>query len=318
MSPLLRLIARRLVALPLVILGVTLVVFVAIDLAPNDPATAALGTFATADQKQAFAEAHGLNDPLPVRYVRFLGDLVQGDLGTSVTTPQSVGSMIGDALPVTLQLTGLAMLIAIVVALLLGTLAALFQDRWPDRCVRAFSAAGLAAPDFWIGILAIQFIAVRLELLPSGGFVPFSEDPGQWFKSLIMPAAVLALPVAAALTAVVRTSVIQELVRDYVRTARGAGLPPRVVLGKHVFRSAMLAPLTLVGIRAGYLLSGAIIVESIYTIPGIGTVLVNGIQQGDLAVVRGAAIVGAVIFVLVNLVVDLLYLVLNPKLRYAA
>jgi peptide/nickel transport system permease protein len=312
------LIARRLVALPLVVLGVTLVVFVGIDLAPNDPATATLGTFASKQAKERFAAEHGLDDPLPVRYVRFLGDLAHGDLGTSVVRSEKVSTMIGDALPVTLQLTAFAMAIAILASVLLGTLGALNRDRWPDAIVRGFSAGGLAAPDFWIGIVAIQFVSVRLGLLPSGGYVPLSEDPALWLQSMIMPATVLALPVAAALTAVTRASVMQELDRDYVRTARGAGLPRRVVIGKHVFRNAMMAPLTVVGIRAGYLLGGAIIVESIFTLPGLGTVLVNGIQQGDLAPVRGVAIVGATIFVLVNLVVDLLYLVLNPKLRHAA
>jgi peptide/nickel transport system permease protein len=312
------LIVRRLMALPFVILGVTLVVFVGIDLAPNDPATATLGTFASQEAKQRFAEEHGLNDPLPVRYVRFVGDLVQGDLGTSVVRSEKVSTMIEDALPVTLQLTALAMALAIAGAVLLGTLGALNRDRWPDALVRGFSAGGLAAPDFWIGIVAIQFISVRLGVLPSGGYVALSQDPALWLQSMIMPASVLALPVAAALTAVVRASVTQELDRDYVRTARGAGLPRRVVIGKHVFRNAMMAPLTVIGIRAGYLLGGAIIVESIFTLPGLGTVLVNGIQQGDLAPVRGVAIVGALIFVLVNLVVDLLYLMLNPKLRYAA
>lgn len=318
MSGFSRLIVRRLVALPLVLLGVSLVVFVAIDLAPNDPATAALGTFVSPQAKAKFAEEHGLNDPLPIRFVRFLGDAAEGDLGTSVVRSEEVSTMLEDAIPVTLQLTAMAMAIAIAASLLLGTVAAVTRDRWPDAFVRGFSAGGLAAPDFWLGILGIQFVAVRLGLLPAGGYVPFGEDPALWLQSLIMPAVVLAIPVAAALTAVVRASVIQELDRDYVRTATGAGLPSRLVIGKHVFRNAMLAPLTLMGIRAGYLLGGAIIVESIYTIPGLGTLLIDGVQQGDLAPVRGVAIVGALIFVLVNLVVDLLYLVLNPKLRHVA
>jgi peptide/nickel transport system permease protein len=317
MSDVARLILRRVIAVPFVILGIALVVFVAVDLAPNDPATAVLGTFASPEAKQRFAEQHGLDDPLPVRFARFLGDLPQGDLGSSAVRQQSVADMIGEALPVTLQLTALAMLLAIVSAVLLGTLGALNRDGWIDRAVRGYSAAGLAAPDFWLGILAIQFISVKLGLLPSGGYVPFEQDPTLWLQSMILPATVLAIPVSAALTAVVRSSVGQQLDQDYVRTARGSGLPRRTVVGKHVFRNAMLGPLTVVGIRAGYLLGGAIIVESIFTIPGLGTVLVDGIQQGDLAPVRGVAIVGAVIFVLINLVVDVLYLLLNPKLRHA-
>jgi peptide/nickel transport system permease protein len=317
MTGLTGLILRRLIAVPVVVLGITFVVFVGIDLAPNDPATAVLGAFASPQAKQRFAEEHGLNDPLPVRFVNFLGDLSHGDLGRSVVRDENVSEMIGAALPVTLQLTALAMALAILSAVLLGTLGALNRDAWLDKVVRGYSAAGLAAPDFWLGILAIQFIAVGLGLLPSGGFVPFEDDPLLWLQSLIMPATVLAIPVSAALTAVVRSAVAQELDQDYVRTARGNGLPRRTVVGKHVFRNAMLGPLTVVGIRAGYLLGGAIIVESIFTIPGLGTVLVDGIQQGDLAPVRGVAIVGALIFVGINLVVDILYLALNPKLRHA-
>ncbi|MEN3284497.1 MAG: peptide/nickel transport system permease protein [Solirubrobacteraceae bacterium] len=318
MSGLTRLIVRRIVAVPLVVLGVIFVVFVAIDLSPNDPSTAVLGTFASKEAQQQFAAEHGLDDPLPVRFVRFLGDLPKGDLGSSVVRPEEVTTMIGQALPVTLQLTGLAMVIAIVVSLALGTVGALHRDRWPDAVARGFSAGGLAVPDFWLGILAIQFIAVKWRLLPSGGYVSFGEDPVQWLRSLILPASVLAVPVAAALTAVVRAAVVRELDRDYVRTARGNGLPMRAVVGSHVLRNAMLAPLTVVGVRAGYLLGGAIIVESIFGIPGMGTVLVNGIQQGDLAPVRGVAIVGALLFVTVNLIVDVLYLLLNPKLRHTA
>lgn len=313
-----RLIFRRLLAVPFIVLGITFVVFVGIDLAPADPATAALGTFATKEAKQRFIKENGLDDPLPVRYVRFLGDLAHGDLGRSVVSPQPVADMIGDALPVTLQLTGLALALAVTLALCLGTVAAVYRERWPDRAIRAFAAAGLAAPDFWIGILAIQFVAVRWGLLPSGGFVEFGEDPSLWLRSLILPAAVLALPVAAVLTTVIRAAVADELDRDYVRTARGLGLPRATVVTRHVFRNAMLAPLTVLGLRAGYLLGGAIVVESIFTIPGLGTVLIDGVQQGDLAPVRGVAIVGALIFVTINLVVDVLYLALNPKLRHAA
>lgn len=318
MSGLTWMIVRRIAAVPLIVLGVTLVVFVATDLAPNDPATAALGAFTSEEAREQFAEQHGLNDPLPARYVRFLGDLAQGDLGSSVVRPENVSTMIERGLPVTLQLTALAMALAILAALLLGTLAALYRDRWPDALVRGFSAAGLAAPDFWLGILAVQFISVKLGLLPAGGYVPFGQDPAAWLESLILPATVLAIPIAAVLTAVVRSAVVKELGRDYVRTARGSGLPRRSVLGTHVMRNALLAPLTVVGIRAGYLLGGAIIVESIFNLPGLGSVLIESVQQGDLAPVRGVVIVGAVLFVLVNLVVDLLYLVLNPKLRHAA
>jgi peptide/nickel transport system permease protein len=318
MGPIGRLVVRRLAALPFVILGVTFIVFVAIDLAPQDPSSAALGIFADEEARERFAEKHGLNDPLPARFVRFVGDAVQGDLGQSLVVPETVGEMIGRALPVTLQLTALALLIAVVLAVLVGTLAAVYRDRWPDLLARGGMAGGLAAPDFWIGILALQFVAVQWGLLPAGGFVEFSQDPVSWLQSLILPALVLAIPVGAALAVVVRAAVVAELERDYVRTARGTGLSMRSVMTKHVARNAMLAPLTVLGVRAGWLLGGAIIVESIFSIPGLGTVLIDSVRQGDLAPVRGVAIVGALVFVTINLVVDVLYLLLNPRLRETA
>jgi peptide/nickel transport system permease protein len=311
-------IARRLIGVPFVVLGVTFLIFVAIDLAPADPATAALGTFSTQAQRTQFAREHGLDDPLPVRFVRFVGDVAHGDFGQSALRSEAVGPALAAALPVTLQLTGLALLLAIVLATCAGTLAALHRDRWPDRMIRTGFSAGLAAPDFWLGILAIQLVAVKLQLLPSSGFVPIGQDPGAWLRSLILPATVLAIPVASALTAVIRTSVAGELDRDYVRTAVGAGLPTTRVVAGHVLRNAAVAPLTVLGIRAGYLVGGAIIVEQIFTIPGLGTLLITGVQQGDLAPVRGVAIVGTLLFVLVNLVVDLIQLVLDPRLRHSS
>ncbi|MEN3284504.1 MAG: peptide/nickel transport system permease protein [Solirubrobacteraceae bacterium] len=312
-----RLVARRLLAVPLVLLGITFVVFVAVDLSPNDPSTAALGPYASKQAKEQFAAEHGLDDPMPVRYVRFLADAAHGDLGTSVVRGEDVSATLRDAAPVTLQLTAMALVLAVLASTLLGTLGALLRDRWPDRFVRVYSAAGVAAPDFWIGILVVQFVCVKWSLLPAGGYVPFAEDPVQWFQHLIMPATVLAIPVSATLAVVVRASVAKELGRDYVRTARGSGLPRWNVIGKHVFRNAMVGPLTLVGVVAGNLLGGAVIVESIFTLPGLGTVLITGVREGDLAPIRGVVILGATAFVLTSLIVDLLYLALNPKLRHA-
>lgn len=309
-----RAVGRRLLLAVPTLVGVVFLIFVAIDLAPGDPATAALGTFATAEQRVQFREEQGLDDPLPVRFVRFAGDLATGDLGQSTVRPEPVVDLLGQALPVTLQLTGLALLLAVLGALVAGTLSAMQRDRWPDRVARLLTSAGLAAPDFWIGILAIQIIAVGLGWLPSGGYVPFTESPVDWLRSLVLPATVLAIPVASALAVLLRGALVDELEKDYVRTAQGLGLSRRAVLVRHVLRNALMGPLTVLGLRAGYLLGGAIIVEFLFILPGLGTLLINSVNEGDLGVARGVAIVTTLLFVLVNIAVDTAYLVLNPRI----
>src|SRR5919106_2765698 len=298
-------IVHRLAAFVPIILGVVFLIFVAIDLAPGDPATASLGTFASPEQRADFAQRHGLTDPLPIRFGRFLIEALNGELGQSVVRSETVTAMIARAFPVTLQLTILALIIGTVSALVLGILAALNRDGWWDRLVQVISSGAIAAPDFWLGILAIQFIAVRLGLFPSGGYVPITSGWLLWLQSMILPATVLAIPLAGSLTRLVRVSVADELDKDYVRTARGIGLSTQRVLGQHVLRNSALAPLTVLGIRAGQLLSGAIIIEAIYTLPGLGTILIDGVRQGDLGPVRGVAIVATIAFLLINLLIDI-------------
>lgn len=304
---------RRLLLAPLILLGVAFAVFVVIDLSPNDPARAALGLFADAQSRAAFADENGLNDPLLVRFARFLGDLVRFDLGDSVVRPESVGELVGLALPLTVQLLVLATLLAVVFSLVLGTIAARTEGRWPDRVISTVAALFQSAPQFWVGLLFIQLFAVGLGVLPSGGYQPPSAGFMFWFSSIVGPATVLALPFAAAMTRVVRASVADELAKDYVRTAVGAGVPWRKVLLRNVLRNALITPVTVLGVHVGALMSGAILVEAVFNLPGMGSLLVTGVNQGDLGVVRGVAIVGAVAFVVVNLLVDLAYLVLDPR-----
>jgi peptide/nickel transport system permease protein len=313
----LRFIGRRLLLAVPTAFGVILAVFLVINVAPGDPATSALGFTADAEARARFAQEHDLDAPVWERFPKFVGDVVHGDLGSSLVRPESVTELIGQRLPVTVQLAGAAVVIAVAASLLLGLVAAFYRDRWPDRAINLATAGGLAAPDFWIGLLAIQIFAVALGLLPSGGWVPFGQDPVGWARSLIMPATVLAIPLAAAMTRVLRASVADELEKDYVRTALGAGLSPQRILGRYVLKNALLAPITVLGLRLGYLLGGAVIIEAIFAIPGIGGLLVDGINQGDIAVVQGVALVGAFLFVFVNLAVDVLYGLLNPRIGSA-
>lgn len=310
---LLRLILKRIVLAPVVLLGVTFAVFVVIDLSPNDPARASLGVFADAEAREQFAAEHGLNDPLVVRYFRFLGDIRHFHLGASVVRPESVGDLILMALPVTLQLLVISTVVATVFSFVLGTIAAWTEGKLPDRAISLFAAVFQAAPPFWVGLLFVQVFAVALRVLPSGGYQPLEVGFTYWFSSILGPSIVLSLPFTAAMTRIFRASMADELAKDYVRTAIGAGVAWPVVLLRNVGRNALVTPITVLGMHVGALMSGAILVETVFNLPGMGSLLITGVNQGDLGVVRGVALVGAAAFVAVNLLVDIAYLFLNPR-----
>jgi peptide/nickel transport system permease protein len=308
-----RLIVQRLALAPVILLGVSFAVFVMIDLSPNDPAFAQLGQFADAESRARFARENGLDAPLLVRYGQFLVDLVQLDFGASAIRAEPVSTLIARALPLTIQLVGLSIAIAIVLSCIFGTLAAVTEGGWTDRVISGSMAMIQAAPSFWIGLIVIQLFAISLGVIPAGGYVRMSEGLAAWFQSIIGPAVVLALGIMAALTRIVRASLAEELAKDYVRTAVGAGLSRPRVLFRNVFPNALIAPITVLGIWIGALMSGAVLVEVVFNLPGMGNLLVTGVAQGDLGVVRAVAIVGAVAFVLSNLAVDLLYLAIKPR-----
>jgi peptide/nickel transport system permease protein len=309
---------RRLAVFPVILLATSFLVFVLIDLAPGDPALAALGVGASAEQRQAFIAAHGLNDPLPVRFVRFLGELAHGDFGYSLVTGQPVAPQVATAVPITIQLTLLALALATVVSLVLGVLSAVFRGRRVDVVIRAVSIALLAAPAFWVGLLLINLFAVGLGWLPFGGYTPPNQDPGLWARGLILPVVALAMPLAGIFTRMIRSAVVDELGKDYVRTAYGLGLPPVVVVGRNVLRNALLTPLTVMGLWVGYLLAGAVLIESVFSVPGIGRLLVQGVLTSDLNVIRVVALITVGLFLLANLLVDICHMLLDPRERPAA
>lgn len=316
MSAVLRLLIRRLLAMIPLILGVIALVFVLMKFSGTDPAMAAFqNANPTPAQIAAFRHANGLDQPLPIQYVRYVGGVLHGDFGYSVLNHQPVLASIQLAWPITAQLSLLALVITVAVAVPLGIVSAIFRDRWPDQVIRMLSLGGVTAPSFWVGLLLIQWLAVDQGLLPTGGYVSFSDDPVGWMQSLALPAITLAIPVASELTRIIRASMLEELDLDYVRTARGGGLPPLVVVGRNVLRNALVTPLTVLGLRVGYLLSGAVVIETVFSLPGMGFNLIQAVQNGDTSVVEGFVVVIAVSFVLVNLLVDILYLVANPRLR---
>lgn len=306
----------RVLSLVPLLLGVTLFVFIVMRFSPVDPALAAFdGANATDEQLEQFRRENGLLDPWPVQYGRFVWNLLHGDFGVSVITKQSVGDTITTALPLTLQLTLMGVVIAIVVSLLLGITSAVFRDRWPDQLIRIVSLAGVAAPAFWIALLLVQWLAVGQGLFPSSGYVSPQDSFSGWLNSMTLPAIALAMPVAAQLTRVIRTSMVEELDKDYVRTARGGGLPPVVVVGRNVLRNALVTPLTVLGLRVGYLLGGAVVIETMFALPGLGQNMIQAVNDGDTSKVQGFVITIAIGFVLVNLIVDILYVIANPRLR---
>ncbi len=235
MNNLLRLIGNRILWLPVMILGVTILVFFIMSLSPIDPAYSVLGESATEAQAEAYREANGLNDPIIVQYGNFLIGLVQGDLGTYGASNMSVTERVMEALPVTLQLTFMGLIIGVVVAVILGVISALYRDRWPDQIIRIFSIACIATPSFW---LAVLLILAFQGVLPASGKLPdFFTDPSGWFMRMLLPAVSLGVPVAGQLTRVVRTSMVEELDKDYVRTALGFGIPKRVVVARKIGRA---------------------------------------------------------------------------------
>ncbi|GAB3451081.1 ABC transporter permease [Actinophytocola sediminis] len=312
----LRMLLGRILSLIPLLLGVTLFVFIVMRFAPTDPALAAFdGANATDEQLDQFRRENGLLDPWPVQYGRFIWQLMQGDFGTSLIGKQPVADIITTALPLTVQLTLMGLVIAIVVSLVLGVVSAVFRDRWPDQLIRVVSLAGVAAPAFWIALLLVQWLAVGEGLFPTSGYVSINDSFSGWLNSMTLPAVSLAMPVAAQLTRIIRTSMVEELDKDYVRTARGGGLPPVVVVGRNVLRNALVTPLTVLGLRLGYLLGGAVVIETMFALPGMGQNMIQAVNDGDSAKVQGFVITIAIGFVLVNLIVDILYLLANPRLR---
>ncbi|MFC0107408.1 ABC transporter permease [Kibdelosporangium aridum] len=312
----LRMLLGRVLSLVPLLLGVTLFVFVVMRFSPTDPALAAFdGANASAEQLEQFRRDNGLLDPLPVQYLRFVWQLIQGDFGTSVITKQPVADTITTALPLTVQLTLMGLVIAIVLSVPFGVISALYRDRWPDQVIRIVSLAGVAAPAFWIALLLVQWLAVGHGLFPTSGYVSMNDSFSGWLNSMTLPAIALAMPVAAQLTRIIRTSMVEELDKDYVRTARGGGLPPVVVVGRNVLRNALVNPLTVLGLRIGYLLGGAVVIETMFALPGMGQNMIQAVLDGDTSKVQGFVITIALGFVLVNLIVDILYLIANPRLR---
>lgn len=306
---------RVLLAAP-VLLGISVLAFALVRLVPGDTVTVMLGMQYTEERAEALRESLGLDRPLPVQYAVWLGRVARGDLGVSGFTGQPVVDALRERLPVTLQLAGTAVLLAVLVAIPLGMVAAANRGRWPDHAAMAVGLAGLSIPNFWFGILLILLFARTLGWAPSGGFVPFAEDPAANLHAMVLPSVALALAVAAVLVRMMRSSMLEVLGRDYIRMARAKGCGPLRVHGVHALRNALIPVLTVLGIQVGYLLGGSVVIESVFSLPGIGLLALEAIRSRDYVLLQGVILFVGAAFLFINLAVDLLYAAINPRIRY--
>ena len=298
------LVRRLLLTIP-VLLGVIFVVMLTMDLIPGDPVALMLGDAASKENVARFREHLGLDRPLVVRYVRYLGQVVTGDLGRSIQQNRPVVDELGDAWPATLQLTVAALLLAAVVGVATGIVSAIWPNSLFDALSRLSSLFGLSMPVFWTGLVLIVVFAFWLPLLPVGGV----GSP----LHLVLPAVTLALPSIAMIARMTRSSVLEVLREDYVRTARAKGVGEQLVVAKHALRNAAIPILTLVGLQAGQLMGGAVLTETVFAWPGLGRLMVKAIFARDYILLQGAVLIFAMAFVVINLVVDLSYGMLDPR-----
>jgi peptide/nickel transport system permease protein len=310
------LVVRRLLTVAPTVLVVATVTVVALQVIPGDIAQIMLGVDARPDDLARLRQEFGLDRPLIVRYLEWLGHLVRGDLGTSVSYREPVTKLILERLPITLSVAASAMLVAVALALPLGVLAA--RRAWSplDLGVLAGSQLGLAVPTFWMGILLLLWLAAATPIFPLQGYVALSANPLDWARHLVLPAVALGTERAAALVRLVRASVLDELNRDYVRTARSKGLGDSVIMRRHILRNSFIPVLTVAGLQLGYLMGGTIVIEQVFGLPGLGRLILQGIYARDLVVVQGAVITIAIMFALLNLLVDLLYAAVDPRIAY--
>lgn len=309
-------ILRRLVLAIPVLLIVGVVVFALVHLTPGDPASVILGPDATPEQVDQLREKLGLNDPLALQFVHWLGGVVRLDFGESLFLGIPVTQALFDRLQITSLLTLYSLVLSIIIGVPLGVLAAVRANSVLDRSLMALSLSGAAIPNFFLGILLILLFAVVLRWLPSGGYVEINKDPVAHFESMIMPSIALGFSQAALLARIVRSSMLDVLREDYIRTAYSKGLAERRVVIRHALRNVLIPAVTVIGLSLGALLGGAVVTETVFTLPGMGRLVVQSIGRRDFPIIQGAVMLIAVFYVLANLLVDVLYIYLDPRIRY--
>ncbi|TCO37807.1 peptide/nickel transport system permease protein [Kribbella antiqua] len=293
----------------------TIVVFAGVRALPGDPALALAGEDRDPESLRAIREQYGLDDSLLVQFWQFVSHAARGDLGRSIRTGEPVGSMIAGALPVTIELSILAILVASVIGVGAGVVAAVRRGRPAEWAANALALLGLSVPNFWLGLMAILYLSVALGLFPASGFVPFFSNPIDNLHHLVLPALILGTGLAAVIMRQTRSSMLDALSADYIRTAEAKGLSPRAVIGKHALRNSLIVVVTIVGLQLGALISGAVVTERIFALPGFGKLTVDAVFQRDYPVIQAVVLVTATAYIVINLLVDLLYSVIDPRIR---
>ena len=307
--------AKRAVALVVTLLIASLAIFLVLEVLPGDPALIVLGTGAQDDTLAALRRQMGLDRPMLERYLVWIADLLCGTLGESYTYGRPVADLIGERVLVSLPLAVMAILLSTAIALPLGVAAAARHGRLSDTAIMGFVQLGVAVPNFWFAMLLILLFAVNLGWVPAGGFAGWEEGAGSALLSLLLPAIALALPQAAILARVTRSSVLEVMKEDYVRTARAKGLTRSQALWRHGVRNALIPVVTVMGLQFSFLLAGTIIIENVFYLPGLGRLIFQAIAQRDLVVVKDLVVLLAAAVILVNFLVDLSYAALDPRLR---
>lgn len=315
MHPLVRLVAARLVALAPMLLALSMASFALVHVIPGDPALVMMGGEGTTQAVEELRRQLGLDRPLHVRYLEWLGQILRGDLGQSLYNRTRVSEELLWRMPTTLALVALALLFSVAIGIPAGLLSAAFRNSWIDHAARLLTLVSLSLPSFWLGLMLIIFFSLWLDVLPIVGYEPITRGFWKAIPYLILPSLSLGTYLAALLTRLTRSSMLEVLNQDYVRTARAKGLQDRVVLMRHALRNALIPIVTVIGINVGILLGGSAVIETVFVLPGVGQLVVRSLYNRDLPVIQGLILYVAVVYVLVNLLVDLVYTYLDPRLR---
>jgi peptide/nickel transport system permease protein len=307
---------RRLLSAIPVLFIVSLISFGLMRLIPGDPAASIAGPSATPAQIDQLRRDLGLDEPLLMQLLHYYQGLLQGDFGKSLLLGKGVLAATLERLPVTIGLSLYALVLTLLIGVTSGIIAALRQNTWVDQVAMMIAMLGISIPNFFLGLLMIIFFAVQLGWLPSGGYVPFSQDPIGWLRSTTMPAISLALLQAGLLARITRSGMLEVLRQDYVRTARAKGLPERQVILKHALANALIPIVTVVGIIISLLLSGAVVTEALFSLPGMGQLLTQAVLSRDYPMVQGGLLLVTTFLVVVNILVDILYALIDPRVRY--
>ena len=312
-----RFLGARLLSSAIVLLGVLIVVFALVHLVPGDPVRLALGTRYTPEAYEALRAASGLDRSLPEQFFSYLAHAVTGDLGVSFRNGQPVTTTLLQRLPATISLALVGLVVALLISLPAGVYSALREGRVSDVIVRVSSQFGVSIPDFWLGMLLISLFSVTLGLLPASGYVALTDDPAGWLRQVTLPGITVGLVAGAIMTRYIRAAVIDVASSGYIRTAVSKGLPRRVVVSRHIVRGALVPVLTIAGIQLATILGGVIVVEVVFAWPGLGRLVYDAVAARDYPLIQGAVLLVAVMFIVVNLIVDVLYAVVDPRIRAA-